>query len=128
MSGNTKFIQYKLSSRKSTQTFGLRYISPSPAAPGETEMGRDLLLPTFLQLHSPLSARLAACGSLLSLLPPLQAPPAQSNGGTSKYQQIWIGEQESVFQKLISIIFYFCISPRLPNKLFVTRWCLPGLV
>ena len=38
MSGNTKFIQFKLSSRKSTQTLGLRYISPSPAAPGETEM------------------------------------------------------------------------------------------
>ena len=85
---------------------------PLPLRPGRQRWPGPVA-PTFLQLHSQLSARLAACGSLLSLLPPLQAPPAQSNGGPSKYQQIWIEERESGFQKLIWNILYFCISPGL---------------
>ena len=102
---------------------------PLPLRPGR-QRWPDLLLPTFLQLHSELSARLAACGSLLSLLPPLQAPPAQSNGGPSKYQQIWIEERESVFQLMnldYFIFLYFpstgCLTSSLWHGGVYLAWC-----
>ena len=102
---------------------------PLPLRPGR-QRWPDLLLPTFLQLHSPLSARLAACGSLLSLLPPLQAPPAQSNGGSSKYQQKWIEERESVFQLMnldYFIFLYFpstdCLTSSLWHGIVYLAWC-----